>query len=172
MPQSTGEFAAVTDKFLTFRLGDELYGLEILRVQEIVGLLPVTRVPRLPGFVAGVVNLRGRVVPVVDIRSAFGMSPSDMGERSCIIVVRIERTGERDAVIGAIVDEVADVVALAKDDIEGTPSFGTQVDTSFLRGVGRLDERVVLLLDIDRVLDSRELAEIERAALAPVQQSS
>lgn len=165
MTGATSEALATAGKYLTFSLGEEHYGLEILRVQEIVGLLPVTRVPRLPAMVAGVVNLRGRVIPVVDLRLAFGMRASAMSERSCIVVVSVHRaTGT--TVMGVLVDEVSDVADLAHAEIEETPEFGTAVDTSFIKGVGRLEGRVVLLLDIDRVLNTREIEAIERAAQA------
>jgi len=152
-------------KYLTFSLGDEHYGLEIIRVQEIVGLIPVTRIPRLPAFVAGVVNLRGRVIPVVDLRLVFGMSGSAMDERTCIIVVSVDRADGSSAVMGVIVDEVSDVAYLADDAIEETPEFGTTVDTSFIKGVGRYEERVVLLLDINGVLTARELEDLDHVAV-------
>lgn len=154
---------ATAGKFLTFNLGDEHYGLEILRVQEIVGLLPVTRVPRLPAHIAGVVNLRGRVIPVVDLRVAFGFENREMTERTCIIVAHIKRRDTTEVVMGALVDEVSDVVDLPAASIEETPEFGTEIDTSFIKGIGRLEERVVLLLDIDKVLDTTEIAALERA---------
>jgi len=124
--------AGLAGKYLTFGLGDEHYGLEITRVQEIVGIMPVTRVPRMPAFVAGVVNLRGRVIPVVDLRLAFGLPMVQTAERTCIIVVRIRRDSENSAVIGMLVDEVSDVVALVADAIEETPEFGSPIDASFI----------------------------------------
>ncbi len=163
MPSTTLQTAARPGKYLTFGLAEEFYGLEILRVQEIVGLLPVTRVPRLPSFVAGVVNLRGRVIPVVDLRLAFGLPASAMHDRTCIIVVRVERAGGGSTVMGALVDEVSDVVDLAAEAIEDTPEFGAAVDTSFIKGVGRSEERVLLLLDIDRALSGAELDAAESA---------
>ena len=156
---------AQAGKYLTFSLGLELYGLEILRVQEIVGMLPVTRVPRLPDYVAGVVNLRGRIIPVVDIRRVFGMSELAYTERTCIVVVRVERgSTSGSTVMGVIVDEVSDVLDLVAEDIEETPEFGEELDTSFIKGVGRIDTHVVLLLDIDRVLSAQELSYVEQAA--------
>lgn len=157
--------AVAAGKYLTFDLGDEHYGLEILRVQEIVGLLAVTRVPRLPAHVAGVVNLRGRVIPVIDLRVAFGLPDTAVSERTCIIVARIFREDGSEVVMGVIVDEVSDVVDLSADSVGETPEFGSEIDTSFIKGVGRIDERVVLLLDIDRVLRATELDAIERAAM-------
>lgn len=151
-------------KYLTFSLASELYGLEILRVSEIVGMLPVTRVPRLPEYVAGVVNLRGRIIPVVDVRLAFNMADASITDRTCIIVVTVRREGGSETTIGIIVDEVSDVLSLADESIEATPEFGTEVDTSFIKGVGRAEERVVLLLDIDRVLSGAQLNVVEAAA--------
>jgi purine-binding chemotaxis protein CheW len=155
---------ATAGKYLTFSLADELYGLEILRVQEIVGMLPVTRVPRLPEFVAGVVNLRGRIIPVVDIRLAFGFTDVSITERTCIVVVRVEREGTGSTVMGVIVDEVSDVRDLAAESIEETPEFGVEVDSSFIKGVGRVEDCVVLLLDIDRVLSGQQFSMVEVAA--------
>jgi len=159
---------AAPGKYLTFGLAGEHYGLEVLRVQEIVGLLPVTRVPRMPSFVAGVVNLRGRVIPVIDLRLAFGLPASEMHDRTCIIVARIEREDGVSAVMGVLVDEVSDVADLAADAIEETPEFGSSLDTSFIKGVGRAEDRVLLLLDIDRVLSGAEMQIVERVARAGV----
>lgn len=156
--------AIAAGKYLTFNLGDEHYGLEILRVQEIVGLLAVTRVPRLPSHVAGVVNLRGRVIPVIDLRVAFGFEDSSVNDRTCIIVARILKDDGGEIVMGVIVDEVSDVVDLTADTMGETPEFGSEVDTSFIKGVGRIEDRVVLLLDIDKVLKATELEAVERAA--------
>lgn len=150
-------------KYLTFVLADESYGIEILRVQEIVGLLPVTRVPRMPASIAGVVNLRGRVIPVVDLRLAFGMPAAPRTDVSCIIVVRVVSSTVGDRILGVIVDEVSDVVAFTTDRIEETPEFGSEIDTSFIRGVGRIESRVVLLLDIDKALSADQMAAADHA---------
>jgi len=166
MPVKTHDAVATAGKYLTFELAEEHYGLEILRVQEIVGLLPVTRVPRMPEFVAGVVNLRGRIIPVVDLRMSFGLAPANELERTCIVVVRVQHESGSASVMGAIVDEVSDVIALTAEQIEPTPEFGAVVDTSFIKGVGRSEDRVVLLLDIDRVWSGSEM-EIVRRAAAP-----
>ncbi len=155
---------AAAGKYLTFGLAGESYGLEILRVQEIVGLLPITRVPRLPDYVAGVVNLRGRVIPVVDLRLSFGLDAASLHERTCIIVVRVERAQGGSTVTGVLVDEVSDVIALAEADIEPTPEFAAEVDASFVKGVGREGDRVVLLLDIDHVLTNAQMDLVEKAA--------
>lgn len=151
-------------KYLTFSLAAEHYGIEITRVQEIVGLLPVTRVPRLPAVIAGVVNLRGRVIPVVDLRLAFGLPATEVTERTCIIVVSTTRLDGRATVMGAIVDDVSDVVAFRGDAIEPTPDFSSEVDVSFIKGVGRAEDRVVLLLDIDKALSDTRMGAVEFGA--------
>jgi len=162
---STAVASTVGGKHLTFRLGDEVYGLNILRVQEIVGLLPVTRVPRLPSEIAGVVNLRGRVIPVVDLRAALEMPEVEHTDRTCIIIVRVVR-GSRDTVMGLVVDAVSDVVDLPEDSVEAAPEFGIAIDTSFISGIGRIDDHVVLLLDIDRVMSKEQIGIAEEAAHA------
>ena len=134
-------------KYLTFFLGDEEYGIEILRVQEIIGLLRVTPVPNTPKHMRGVINLRGKVVPVVDMRERFAMGTVEATKQTCIIVVR---SGESE--IGAIVDRVSAVVNIKPDEIEEMPSMGASVDTSYLLGIGKTEGRVRLLLDIERVL--------------------
>ncbi|TLM76805.1 MAG: purine-binding chemotaxis protein CheW [Actinobacteria bacterium] len=152
-------------RYLTFGLDDQIYGLEILRVQEIVGLLPVTRVPRLPAAFAGVVNLRGRVIPVIDLRQALGMDASAMGERTCIVIARLEGdVGDR--VVGLVVDTVSDVVAFTGEQMEATPEFGRMADTSYISAIGRVEGRVVLLLDIDEVLSDEQASAVESAARA------
>lgn len=134
-------------KYLTFFLGDEEYGIEILRVQEIIGLLRVTPVPNTPKHMRGVINLRGKVVPVVDMRERFAMGTTEATKQTCIIVVR---SGESE--IGAIVDRVSAVVNVKAEEIEETPPMGASVDTSYLLGIGKTEGRVRLLLDIERVL--------------------
>jgi len=157
------ETTARAGKYLTFNLADEHYGLEIMRIQEIVGIMPITRIPRMPAFVAGIVNLRGKVIPVVDLRLAFGLESAEVTDRTCIIVVRVERSAGQSAVMGVLVDEVSDVVALADDAIEETPEFGSAIDTSFIKGVGRSEDRVLLLLDIEQVLSDDQMESVESA---------
>ncbi len=144
-------------KYLTFFLANEEYGLEILKVSEIIGMQPITRVPRMPEFVRGVINLRGKVIPITDLRSKFGME-HDGTEDSCIIVVQM-----RGIQTGIVVDRVSEVVAIAEADIEDAPSFGAGIRTEFLLGIGKSGGRVRLLLDIDRVLASSEIAALEAA---------
>ena len=142
-------------KFLTFFLAEEEYGLEILKVQEIMGLLPVTPVPRTPPFIRGVINLRGKVIPVVDLRSKFGMVAVEETDETCIIVVEVQGLQ-----MGIVVDRVSEVLDIAGLDIEPPPSFGTQVDTGYILGIGKTEERIRVLLDIDLVLSPEEVTEI------------
>jgi len=144
-------------KYLTFFLAGEEYGLEILKVSEIIGMQPITRVPRMPEFVRGVINLRGKVIPITDLRSKFGME-HDGSEDSCIIVVQM-----RGIMTGVVVDRVSEVVAIAEADIEDAPTFGAGIHTEFLLGIGKTGGRVKLLLDIDKVLASSEIATLEAA---------
>ena len=141
-------------KFLTFFLAGEEYGLEILKVHEIIGMLPITRVPRTPNFVRGVINLRGKVIPIIDLRRKFGME-SEAAEETCIIVVQVQ--GVR---IGIVVDRVSEVSDIASSDIEDTPSFGADVQTDYLLGIGKSQDRVRLLLDIERVLSTQEIVDL------------
>lgn len=152
-----------TSKYLTFRLGTEEYGLDILKVQEIIGIMPITKVPRTPAYVRGVINLRGRVIPVVDLRVKFEVASPQDTERTCIVVVQV--AGKRGfAVMGVVVDEVSEVKDIAEDLIENTPEFGLNVHTEFVLGIGKIEDKVVLLLDIDRVLSGSEVSVIERLA--------
>ena len=148
---------------LTFKLGDETYGIEILKVQEIMGMLTVTPLPRTPDYMRGVINLRGKVIPVIDLRLKFAMEAHDYTRRTCIIVVQVQL--ERVAlVMGIIVDEVSEVIEVAAEQIEPPPSFGTEVDTEFILGIGKVGNKVMMLLDVDRVLTGEELSVVTQAA--------
>jgi purine-binding chemotaxis protein CheW len=155
-------------KYLTFQLGKEAYGIGIMKVQEIVGVMPVTRMPKLPHFVRGLVNLRGKVIPVFDLRLKFGLEKREDTDRTCIIVVRLSLDGSRaDAAavtLGIIVDEVSEVVNVPAEAIEPAPAFGSSVDVSFLLGVGKLGNKVVMLLDADRILPREELQSVTMEA--------
>jgi purine-binding chemotaxis protein CheW len=151
------------EKCLTFRLADEVYGLGILKVQEIIGMLNVTRVPKMPAHMRGVVNLRGRIIPVIDLRQRFGVDAAPDTEVTCIIVVQVESSGGA-LTVGLIVDEVSEVVDIPFDQIEAVPDFGAEVDGSFIRGMGKLGQDVVLLLDIDAVLTPEAAQEIAAVA--------
>lgn len=147
----------VEGKYLTFQLGEEVYGIRILQVQEIMGIMEITFVPHVPYYIRGVVNLRGKVIPVVDLRLKFGMDSHADTERTCVIVVQIKQAGQQ-VIMGLIVDEVSEVVDIAATQIEPPPSFGAAVDTVFILGMGKVNERVVMLLDVDCVLSGEELA--------------
>ena len=144
-------------KYLTFFLAGEEYGLEILKVSEIIGMQPITRVPRMPEFVRGVINLRGKVIPITDLRRKFSMGAED-SEDSCIIVVQMLGVQT-----GIVVDRVSEVVAINEADIEDAPSFGAGIHTEFLLGIGKAGGRVKLLLDIDKVRATADLAALEAA---------
>jgi purine-binding chemotaxis protein CheW len=157
---------AITDKegkYLTFTLANEEYGIGILKIREIIGMMPITSVPRTPEFVKGVINLRGKVIPVMDLRLRFKMEPIAYTDRTCIIVVEIEsQTGTIQ--IGAVVDSVSEVLNIGGNDIEETPSFGTKLDTEYILGMAKVEGGVKILLDIDKVLTSDELYLLEKAA--------
>lgn len=139
-------------KYLTFTLGGEEYGLEILKVREIIGLMEITHVPRMPGFVRGVINLRGKVIPVVDLRLKFGMAAQEDTVETCIIVVDLG-----DMLMGVVVDHVSEVLDISDNDIEETPSFGVRIDTEFIMGIGKAKGKVIILLDIQKVLTAEEI---------------
>jgi purine-binding chemotaxis protein CheW len=151
---------SVGGKFLTFFLADEEYGIEILKVQEIIGMMDITTVPRTPCFIRGVINLRGKVIPIIDLRVKFSMEAVEKTEETCIIVVRA-----RGLEMGVVVDRVSEVLDIASDNIDDVPSFGAEVDTSYLLGIAKAEGRVRLLLAIDKVLSSQEAIELPTAAL-------
>ena len=143
-------------KYLTFSLAKEEYGISILKVREIIGMLIITPVPQTPAFVRGVINLRGQVIPVVDLRLKFGMAELEYTERTSIIVVEVRGlTGQIS--IGIVVDAVSEVVNIKGEEIEDTPTFGTRLDTSFILGMAKSEGGVKILLDINQVLSAEEL---------------
>ena len=148
-------------KHLTFVLAEESYGLEILKVREIIGLMDITAVPRTPAFVKGVINLRGKVIPVIDLRVKFSMPEAQRTEQTCIIVVNIGNVE-----MGVIVDEVSEVLDIAAEDIDESPKFGTNVDTDFILGMGKTGGKVTILLDISKVLTDADLRAVEAGACA------
>ena len=150
-------------KYLTFTLAEEEYGIGILKIKEIIGMMPVTTVPQTPDFVKGVINLRGKVIPVMDLRLRFGMEAIDYTERTCIIVVEIEGTAGH-IQIGIVVDSVSEVLNINGEDIEDTPTFGTKLNTEYILGMAKTESSVKILLDIDRVLSEGEIAVLENAA--------
>jgi len=163
MSQAVRAIADKEGKYLTFTLGGEEYGIGILKIKEIIGMMHVTTMPQTPDFVKGVINLRGKVIPVMDLRLRFGMDAMDYTERTCIIVVEIE--GNSGTIqIGIVVDSVSEVLNIKGDDIEDTPAFGTRLNTDYILGMAKMEGGVKILLDIDRVLTSEELVIISQAA--------
>ncbi|MEE4363264.1 MAG: chemotaxis protein CheW [Desulfotignum sp.] len=145
-----------TGKYLTFTLADEEYGIGILKVKEIIGMMPITSVPRTPDFVKGVINLRGKVIPVIDLRLKFGMASIPYTDRTCIIVVEID-SDDMTIQIGIVVDAVSEVLNIKEEEIENAPSFGTNLNTDYILGMAKIDKGVKILLDIDRVLSAKEI---------------
>lgn len=157
--EMAGQRSATAGKYLTFKLGTEGYGIGILKVQEIIGMMSVTHVPRIPEFIRGVINLRGKVIPVVDLRLKFRLENHEDTERTCIIVVQVAQSDSR-VTMGVIVDEVSEVLYIESNQIEAPPTFGTSVNTDFLMGMGKIGERVVMLLDVDKVLSREEVVAV------------
>jgi purine-binding chemotaxis protein CheW len=141
-------------QFLTFQLGDELYGVDILRVQEIKGYTTVTKIPNTPPHIKGVLNLRGTIVPIVELRTKFGMPTIDYTMFTVIVVVVV-----REKITGLVVDSVSDVLNISKKDIQAPPEFGAKVDVSFLNGIGKSGDKLVALLNIDQLLTEGDLLE-------------
>jgi purine-binding chemotaxis protein CheW len=150
-------------QLLTFLIGEEEYAVGIHRAREIIEYPPITQVPGTPGYIRGVLNLRGRVVPVVDLGRKFGLPSSPVTNRSCVVIVEVDLGGES-AVMGVVADAVSQVIDLSREEIEEPPSFGTQVRVDYLLGMGRSGQRFVLLLDIDRILSEGELLAAAQAA--------
>ncbi len=146
-------------QFLTFQLGEELYGVDILRVQEIKGYTAVTRIPNTPPHIKGVLNLRGTIVPIVELRTKFGMPTIEYTMFTVIVVVVV-----REKIMGLVVDAVSDVLNIDKKDIQPAPQFGAKVDVSFLNGIGKSGDKLVALLDMDRLLSDSDLQDSAAAA--------
>jgi purine-binding chemotaxis protein CheW len=154
-------------KYMTFKLSDEEYGLEILKVKEIIGLMEITRVPRTDEFIRGVINLRGKVIPVIDLRLKFGMERTAPTDQTVIIVIQYTLRGA-EFTMGILVDEVQEVLDVTASQIEPPPNFGSSsVDSDFILGVGKSQDRVIFLLDIARILTSEELAMVSRVSMGP-----
>jgi len=163
--EKSAGLAELAGKYLTFELGEEEFGLEILKVQEIMGMMDVTRVPRTPDFVRGVINLRGRVIPVVDLRKKFDLEAKEDTEKTCIIMVQVEQEAAQ-VTMGIIVDEVSEVIDVAGEQIDPPPEFGAAVETDFILGMGKVGEKVLMLLDVDKVLSTNEIETVGGVAAA------
>ncbi len=153
----SGNLAKQTNQYLTFELADEIFALDIGSVREVLELTTITRIPRTPEFMRGVINLRGHAVPVVDMRLKFDLPKGETTVNTCIIIVEVEVEGE-ETVLGALVDSVREVYEMSPEAIEPAPRMGTSIDTRFIRGMGKQDANFVIILDIDKVFSADELA--------------
>jgi purine-binding chemotaxis protein CheW len=146
-------------KFLTFVLSKEEYGVEILKVREIMGIMEITPVPQTSDYMKGVINLRGRVIPIIDLRLKFAMPEVEHTKETCIIVAEVGATQ-----VGAIVDSVSEVTDIKGEDIEDAPNFGQEIDTNFIMGLGKVKDKIIILLDIEKVLTAEDLEIVKQAA--------
>ena len=153
-------------QFLTFLLGKEVFAMDIRTVREIIQYGPLTLVPLMPDFVRGVINLRGAVVPVIDLHARFGRPVAEIGKKTCIVIFDAVREGER-VELGLLVDAVSEVIDIAADQIEPPPSFGTAVRRDFIQGMGKIGERFVIILDPDKAFDVDEMARLCEATQEP-----
>lgn len=158
-----GDLGSLAGKYLTFELGEETYGVGILKVQEIIKMQEITKVPRTPEYVQGVINLRGKVMPVVSLRCLFGMEEAETSRNTCIIVMQVQH-GETSVILGVIADKVSEVLEIGEEEIEPAPSFGTQVDTHFILGMAKTKDAVKILLDMDKVVSGEEMATVSQVA--------
>jgi len=152
-------------QYLTFWLGEEVFGMDIRTVREIIQCGPMTSVPLMPAFVRGVINLRGAVVPVIDLQARFGRPAADLGKKTCIVIFDALRAGER-VELGLLVDAVSEVIEIEAAQIEPPPNFGTAVRRDFIRGMGKVDRRFVIILEPDRAFDVEEMAGLCESSLA------
>ncbi|UFS68784.1 chemotaxis protein CheW [Geomonas sp. RF6] len=153
------ETTTETTQFLTFKLEEELFALDIGKVREVLDFTTITKVPQTPDYMRGVINLRGSVVPVVDMRLKFGLAGAEKTVNTCIIIVEVALDGET-VVMGAMADAVQEVLDLPPDHIEPAPRIGTKLDTDFIRGMGKHGEEFIIILDIDKVFSSDDLARL------------
>ena len=151
-----------SQQYVTFNLADELFGVEVSRAREILSLTPVTKVPQTPDYLLGVINLRGQVVPVVDMRLKLGLPAGEETEDTCIIVIEVQVDGEV-LVVGALADAVREVMEIRDDQIEPPPRLGTKLNIEFINGMGKVDEQFMILLNIDQIFSSKELADVQDA---------
>ena len=151
---------ATTTQYLTFKLADEIFALDISKVREVLDFTSITRVPRTPEFMRGVINLRGSVVPVADLRLKFGMTRTEKTVNTCVIIVEVTVDNET-TILGALADSVQEVLELGAENIEPAPKIGTRLNTEFIRGMGKQNETFIIILDIDKVFSSDELALVQ-----------
>ncbi|MFZ5570560.1 MAG: chemotaxis protein CheW [Thermodesulfobacteriota bacterium] len=143
------------NRYFTFQVGEEEYGIEIMHVIEVIGMQKITEVPDMPDFVKGVINLRGQVIPVMDVRTRFKMSPREYDDRTCIVVINI-----KDTAIGMVVDKVSDVIDIPEDQVDPPPKISRSAGSRFIKGMGKADEKVKILLDAGKLLYDEELNQV------------
>jgi purine-binding chemotaxis protein CheW len=158
MEEIEAQGVASINEFLTFRLGGEEYGIDILKVKEIRGHDPVTRIANTPSFIKGVINLRGTIVPIVDLRTKFNLEDETLGALSVVIILNVAQR-----VVGIVVDSVSDVMALAAEQIKPAPEFGGSMSTDYISGLGSVEDRMLILVDIERLMTSDDMALLDRA---------
>ena len=163
MNQAVAATSQLVGKYLTFAIGDEEYGVPVLKVREIIKMMDITQVPQVPHHVKGVINLRGKVIPVVDLRLKFSFAEQAYTERTCIIVVEVALPSGH-VMMGIVVDAVSEVLNIAADEIEQTPEFGERVTTDYMKGVAKVKGKVKILLDLDRVLNAEGVVSLRAAA--------
>jgi len=151
-----------TVQYLTFKLSDEIFALDVAKVREILEFTSITKVPQTPEFMRGVINLRGSVVPVIDLRLKFGMEATEQTINTCIIVVEVSLEGDT-TILGALADSVQEVVEMEPDQIEPAPHIGAKLNTDFIKGMGKQGENFIMILDIDRVFSEQEMAAVQDA---------
>ncbi|MGB6945618.1 MAG: chemotaxis protein CheW [Bryobacteraceae bacterium] len=153
-----------TRQYLTFKLGEEVFATDVAKVREVLDFTSITKIPRTPDFMSGVINLRGNVVPVVDLRLCFEMSKTEKTVNTCVVVVEMLLDGEA-TIIGALADSVEEVIDLEPDQIEPAPKIGTQIRTDFIKGMGKRDSQFIMILDIDRIFSAEELSAVRGVEL-------
>lgn len=158
------EKSSIAGKYLTFRLGRESYGISVLRIREIIRNVEVTPVPQMPHYVKGVINLRGKIIPIVDLRRKFDLSNIKDTDQTCIVVVQVRQSDGSTALMGLLVDAVEEVVNFGSGDIEDTPNFGGSLDTEYILGMAKVRGAVKTLLDIDRVVAADAITKAAHAA--------
>ncbi len=164
LPETTmGDGDTIAGKYLTFELAGEEYGIGILKVKEIIGMMTITPVPQLPEYAKGVVNLRGKVIPVIDLRLKFGMDAADYTDRTCIIVAEIMQNSDKTP-IGLVVDAVSEVLNVRSENVEPPPSFGSRLRTNYILGMAKFDNSVKILLDIDLILTAEAIEKLANKA--------
>ena len=162
--QASSAVRGLAGKYLTFLLQSESYGIDVLKIREIIRMTEITAVPQMPAHVRGVINLRGKIIPVMDLRRRFGIPESGNTDQTCIIVVQVKLPGARIAQMGQVVDGVEEVVSIAAADIEETPDFGGQICTDYILGIAKVKGAVKPLLDIDGVVGANDGAQLQQAA--------